>query len=106
MSTCARCGRQQSDIWPGTSGVNPAVCYVAVSKGTGEHDWTELACRDRELANLRSLLRSVTGKLEEAGGALERIRDGLDGSDQIQWDLQQEADLALRDIWSVLEALS
>jgi hypothetical protein len=32
-----------------------------------------LACRDRELSNMRSLLRSVTGKLEEAATMLSDI---------------------------------
>lgn len=32
-----------------------------------------LACRNRELANLRSLLRSVTGKLEEAATRLSEV---------------------------------
>lgn len=94
MSTCARCGRQQSSAWPGTSGVNPSVCYVAVSKGTGEHDWVALTCRDRELRNLHSLLRSVTGKLEEA---LEDLAPGHN---------DREVSRARLLIDQVLEALS
>lgn len=77
MSTCVRCGRQQSAIWPGTSGVNPSVCYVAVSKGTGEHDWASLTCRDSELANLRALLRSQTRKLERAAEMLNEVMEAV-----------------------------
>jgi hypothetical protein len=60
MSTCARCGEDDC-----------------------EAEWGRkeaLECRDRELANLRSLLRSVTGKLEEAAAELEGQPD-----DPIRW---------------------
>lgn len=90
MSTCARCGADD-----------------CLARGTAETTAEDvIACRDRQIAAQAALLRSVTGKLEEAGGAIERVRDGLDGSDPIQWDLQQEADLALRDVRAVLEILS
>lgn len=55
MSTCARCGHR-----PDGDGKD---CNSDAS--------ARLHCRDRELANLHSLLRSVTGKLEEAQLALE-----------------------------------
>jgi hypothetical protein len=60
---------------------------------TGDGQEHVIACRDRELANLRSLLRSVTGKLEEAHDMI----DGVPGSD---------AEHSKRLIASVLEALS
>lgn len=54
MSTCARCGHR-----PDGDGKD---CNSDAS--------ARLHCRDRELANLHSLLRSVTGKLEEAAEIL------------------------------------
>lgn len=101
MSTCARCGRPVGD-----DGGDECAVSVSGDECEGALMPATIACRDRELANLHSLLRSVTGELEEAGGAIKRIREGLDGSDRIQWDLQQEADLALRQLDAVLEALS
>ncbi len=72
MTTCARCGADDCDAEWGRK--------------------ETLACRDRELANMRSLLRSVTGKLEEAHAT-------LDGEDRRQWDVQKI-------IESVLEILA
>ena len=54
MSTCARCGLSADAGDLTVSGVCPG--------GAAE----QLECARRELANLRSLLRSVTGKLEDA----------------------------------------
>jgi len=95
MSTCARCGLPEGDL-NGTE-----CCAYARDNGPGT-----IACRDRELANLRSLLRSQTRRLEEAAEAIRDARDSLDGSDRIQWDTQQAIDLALRDINHVLEDLA
>lgn len=58
MSTCARCGLpDERDPLGDCSG-----------KGA-------LACRTRELSNLHSLLRSVTGHLEEAADDLASRND-------------------------------
>lgn len=78
MSTCARCGEPYS------------IC--AVSADPEATHLEQLKCARRELANLRSLLRSVTGNLEEA-------HQSLDGADRNQWEAQML-------IASVLEALS
>jgi hypothetical protein len=62
LSTCARCGRDQGPDW----GAN---CLAQREWDDDEKNWADLAtieCRDRELMALRSLLRSVTGKLEDA----------------------------------------
>jgi hypothetical protein len=52
-ASCVRCGRKSTrgDL------TMRGVCALPAENIA--------ACRDRELANLRSLLRSVTGKLEE-----------------------------------------
>lgn len=60
-TTCARCG-----LRPATESGTGDACFGRLGSDSGD-----LKCRDRELANLRSLLRSVTGKLEEALEALE-----------------------------------
>ena len=68
MSTCARCGCE-------------------IPSGTGRNECGDVIhpdfradvrvpCRDRELANLRSLLRSVTGKLERALDLLDFDANG------------------------------
>ena len=80
MSTCARCGAP--------IGVDTGECDGERADTIGT-----VMCRDRELANLRSLLRSVTGKLEEAHDMI----DGVPGSD---------AEHSKMLIASVLEALS
>jgi hypothetical protein len=54
VTTCARCGRPECGV--ATAGDE---CEGALLPATVE-------CREAELANLHSLLRSVTGKLEEA----------------------------------------
>jgi hypothetical protein len=54
VSTCARCGLEKCDR------------HVREQQGLEPSAFLSLPCRDRELAALRSLLRSVTGKLEEA----------------------------------------
>ncbi len=60
MSTCARCGLSKD----GRLGS----CSAGLGSAIGD-----LTCRDHELANLRSLLRSVTGKLEEAATRLTNV---------------------------------
>jgi hypothetical protein len=65
VSTCARCG---VDIGENVG----ATCAESAANSEVEESET-IACRDRELANLRSLLRSVTGKLEEAAEHLQEI---------------------------------
>jgi len=62
MTICARCGLPDGSLYGNT----PAVCTVKFTAGTGDAESSIIACRDLELMNLRSLLRSVTGKLEEA----------------------------------------
>ena len=79
MSACARCGLPCWEI--GRSDIPSPTC-------SAHYGGTALVlCRDRELANLHSLLRSVTGKLEEAaldisqgtpGYALEKINAVLE----------------------------
>ena len=59
MSTCSRCGLEQDAEELTLSGT----CALPPERIA--------ACRERELANLRSLLRSVTGKLEEALGLIQ-----------------------------------
>lgn len=54
MSTCANCGAEM-----GKASVISTQCLE------------QLPCARRELANLRSLLRSVTGKLEEVAELLD-----------------------------------
>ena len=57
MTRCARCGLEQ--------GCGSSLCEAS-HDDTDELGEATVNCRNRELANLRSLLRSVTGKLEEA----------------------------------------
>jgi hypothetical protein len=83
-ATCARCGAN----W----GVDTDDCEPV----EGQDAIAQLACRDRELANLHSLLRSVTGKLEAAAELL-----ALDTKITID-----EMRAAAREIDTVLEALS
>lgn len=81
MSTCARCGSENCmDI----QGERTAATHLSAV----------LHCRDRELSNLRALLRSVTGKLESA-------REYLDGAVD-----RYAAEAAAAEIDSVLEVLS
>ena len=84
MSACARCGLPSEG--PDITGVGR--CYARLGSDSGD-----LSCCRRELANLRSLLRSVTGKLEEAHDMI----DGVPGSD---------AEHSKRLIASALEVLS
>ncbi len=63
MTECARCGLEANADDLTLSGECP---------GPAE---SRLQCRDREIANVRSLLRSVTGKLERIG---EQINDVLE----------------------------
>lgn len=66
MSMCARCGLPN-----GNAGDEPRACLVHK-----DDSWEDVvACRDREIANLHSLLRSVTGKLERIG---EQVNDVLE----------------------------
>jgi hypothetical protein len=64
-STCARCGLEAdaADLTPFGVCAGPAVA--------------QFMCRDRELLALRSLLRSVTGKLENAREHLDGPTDAL-----------------------------
>jgi len=84
-TTCARCGLPLFDI---------NVVSVAGQCWGEDNGLGTIACRDRELANLRSLLRSVTGKLEDAR---ERCNE-------LDWNDMSVAQVAAR-IDSVLEAL-
>lgn len=59
MSACIRCGAP--------FGVDTDDCEPL----EGQDTIAKLHCRDRELANLRSLFRSVTGDLEAASELLE-----------------------------------
>lgn len=94
---CARCGLPNSP--EPADAVGDDVCFVAVSLGTGNGDWAEVACLERQLANLRSLLRSVTLKLEAAGSILEFL-DEPDGLSP------QEAHRVRELIAAALESLS
>lgn len=89
MSQCARCGLK-AKYYGG-----PEYCEAYDDDGDlSSNEPAIIACRDREIANLRSLLRSVTGKLEEA---LEHLSDA-ESSVEVA-----KAELA---ITSALEALS
>lgn len=59
MNTCVRCGSKECAAGPPAPGLGSTAMHI-------------IECRDRELANLRSLLRSVTGRLENA---LEHLSD-------------------------------
>ena len=68
MSRCARCGLE-AKYYGG-----PEYCEAYDDDGDiSSNEPAIIACRDRELANLRSLLRSVTGKLEEAATRLAEV---------------------------------
>lgn len=69
-ATCARCARCGLPCWEiGRSDIPSPTC-------SAHYGGTALVlCRDRELANLHSLLRSVTGKLEEAADDLASRND-------------------------------
>ena len=75
---CQRCGAPESRVWPGTSGLQPDVCYAAISRGTGEHDWAGLACRDRQLENTQRALASARAQIAHCRVLLARVRDALD----------------------------
>lgn len=60
MTRCSRCGLELGEWTDSTK----------CSAHEEDNSSGVIDCRNRELANLRSLLRSVTGKLEEAGEAL------------------------------------
>lgn len=87
MSRCARCGlpNEGPDISPFGR------CYSGLGSDRGD-----LECSRRELANLRSLLRSVTGNLERAA-------DLLSGDTRITID---DMRAAAREVDTALEALS
>ena len=57
MSTCARCGHEE--------------CYSGTHDDAPDEE--KLGCRDRQIAAQAALLRSVTGKLEEAAELLQDI---------------------------------
>jgi hypothetical protein len=84
MSRCARCGLEQE------AGELSHFGECALPRERQD------ACRDRELANLRSLLRSVTGNLERAAELLQ-------SDTQISIDEMRQA---AREIDVVLEVLS
>jgi hypothetical protein len=66
VSRCARCGLQE--------GAGPGLCEAS-SDEPDERGEATVACRDREIANLHSLLRSVTAKLERAADELSGRND-------------------------------
>jgi len=70
MSTCSRCGLPVGDPFIDSEKAG-RVCLAFESENHPEHEVHVLACRDRELANLRSLLRSVTGKLERVSELMD-----------------------------------
>jgi hypothetical protein len=83
--TCARCGQALGE-------------WMEADKCSAHQDDNSsgvIDCRNRELANLRSLLRSVTGKLEKAGDLL--TQPSLSLTDQQS---------ALELVESVMEVLS
>ena len=98
MSTCARCGlpffSEQVAV------TKPATVFCM----SNQHEsWEDvLNCRNRELANLRSLLRSVTGKLEKAHERLEHVTTLEVGPRSANAELET----LLRELDSVLELLS
>ena len=85
MSACARCGAPV--------GIDSAACSASAADAT---PLEKLRCRDRQIAAQASLLRSVTGKLEEAATMLAEAKHAE--------DIDTEGLAALID--SVLEALS
>jgi hypothetical protein len=66
MSRCARCGLPTRNY--NECADNDGHCYAHV-----EADSEIIACRDRQIANQASLLRSVTIKLEKAA---QEVDDG------------------------------
>lgn len=88
MSACAKCGA--------------ADCEANELAQPFAKPSTVIACRDRELANLRSLLRSVTGKLEKAYDRLEFVSTLEVGPRQAH----AEIEALLSDLDGLLEALS
>jgi hypothetical protein len=80
MSACARCGSDDCSAGPPAPGLASTAMHI-------------IECRDRQIAAQAALLRSVTGKLEEAHDMI----DGVPGSD---------SEHAKKLIASVLEALS
>ena len=68
MSKCARCGCLVG-VWPDDA---LSIKHCLAENGNNSD---VIDCRNRELANLRSLLRSQTRKLEEAMGELDDIDD-------------------------------
>ena len=75
MSTCARCGREKVSRFSAAPG-------CSAWENTFFHEdamemWLLAECRAAELDNLRALLRSVTGKLEQAADILngEGVQD-------------------------------
>lgn len=62
--TCARCGASDCGVF---------LTDVKSTKGFNALDI--IACRDRQIAAQAALLRSVTGKLEEAAGELASRND-------------------------------
>ena len=65
MSTCARCGLPEAEEWPHD---DDKVCFRA--HGYEVHT---IECLERQIAAQAALLRSVTGKLEEAASMLSDI---------------------------------
>lgn len=64
MSRCARCGLPEASV---SCGLENTCQAVSASKVDSNHfGFYIIACRDRQIANQASLLRSVTIKLEKA----------------------------------------
>ena len=95
MSTCARCGH------PLKSG---AECDDGSSAET--EAFIQVECRDRELANLRSLLRSVTRRLENARELLETSTTVEGVSFKVKFNEDIDTDRLKDELDAVLEALS
>ena len=90
MTTCARCGLPDCPDAIAANGGGPALKYDGLAEALG--------CRERELANLRSLLRSVTGKLE-------KIREAF-GDDGLTYLDAEDVSYLAGVLDQVLEALS
>ena len=93
MSTCARCGGEMR-------GTDTAECGGADMLDCCEQAHRQADCRQLELSNLRSLLRSATRRLENARELVSQIP----GPDQANNYYTQ--DQALHELDAVLEILA
>ena len=91
MTTCARCGLPKGTMLQAVGG---QACSDGDMSALGDDGESTIACRDRQIAAQAALLRSVTGKLEDARALIE---------DDASPD---EAALARQLLDSVLEVLS